>query len=191
MFRTKNLSISYLSFLSALLISVVVAIAIELLVKDWLIAVISFAVLLASIFFFIKFVFNWFVYRKIKIIYKLIYNTKASKRAEAYYKYILPQKSIEEVSDDVEAWAAQHGNELELMQKNEAYRREFLQNLSHEFKTPIFAIQSYIETVLPELEEGSISAKFLTKAHKNVERMVLLVNDLDEISKLETGEQPL
>lgn len=191
MFRTKNLSIAYLSFLSALLISAVVAIAIGLLFENWLIAALSFIVLLLTIFFFIKFIFNWFVYRKIKIIYKLIYNTKASKRAEAYYKYILPQKSIEEVSNDVEIWAAQHGNELEQMQKNEAYRREFLQNLSHEFKTPIFAIQGYIETVLPELEEGSIGKKFLTNAHKNVERMVLLVKDLDEISKLETGEQPL
>ena len=191
MFRTKNLSVPYLAFLSAFIISVVVAIAFLIVTQHWQIALISFAVLLLASFLLIKYIFNWFIYRKIKLIYKLIYNTKANKKAEAYYKYILPQKGINEVNEEVELWATQHAAELELLQKNETYRKEFLQNLSHEFKTPIFAIQGYIETVLPELEDNSINKKFLTNAHKNVERMVHLVKDLDEITKLESGEQPL
>jgi len=78
-----------------------------------------------------------FVYRKIKIIYKLIYQTKASKREEFYYKNILPQKSIEEVNEDVEEWAVQRKEEIEILRKNEDFRKEFLLNLSHELKTPI------------------------------------------------------
>ena len=81
-------------------------------------------------------------------IYKFIYQTKASKREETYYKYILPQKGIDEVREDVEKWAEQRSAEIELLKNNEAYRKEFLQNLAHEFKTPIFAIQGYVETPL-------------------------------------------
>ncbi len=68
--------------------------------------------------------------------------------------------------------------------------KEFLQNLSHEFKTPIFAIQGYVETLLHgAMEDPGYNKRFLENAARNVERMVNLVNDLDEISKLESGEQ--
>jgi two-component system phosphate regulon sensor histidine kinase PhoR len=191
MFKTKNLSIQYLSFLAALVIAIIVAIGFEIVTHNLLFSIITFIILVVGIYYFLNYIFNWFIYRKIKLIYKLIYNTKANKKAEAYYKYILPKKNIDEVANEVEDWATQYAADLELMQKNEAFRKEFLQNLSHELKTPIFAIQGYIETVLPEMEENSINQKFLTNAHKNVERMVHLVNDLDKISKLETGDQPL
>ena len=52
-----------------------------------------------------------FIYRKIKLIYKFIYQTKASKKEEVYYKYILPKKSIDEVREDVEAWAEENKQE--------------------------------------------------------------------------------
>lgn len=133
-----------------------------------------------------------FVYRKIKIIYKLIYQTKASKREEFYYKNILPQKSIEEVSEDVEQWAVQHKEEIEVLRKNEVFRKEFLLNLSHELKTPIFAIQGYVDTLLNgALENPEVNKKFLSNTSKNIDRLVNLVDDLDEITKLESGEQLL
>ncbi len=133
-----------------------------------------------------------FVYRKIKIIYKLIYQTKASKREEFYYKNILPQKSIEEVSEDVENWAVQHKEEIEVLRKNEIFRKEFLLNLSHELKTPIFAIQGYVDTLLNgAIDNNEVNKKFLGNASKNVDRLVNLVDDLDEITKLESGEQLL
>ncbi len=133
-----------------------------------------------------------FVYRKIKIIYKLIYQTKASKREEFYYKNILPQKSIEEVSADVENWAVQHKEEIEVLKKNEVFRKEFLLNLSHELKTPIFAIQGYVDTLLNgAIDNDEVNKKFLGNASKNIDRLVNLVDDLDEITKLESGEQLL
>src|ERR1700712_4807646 len=133
-----------------------------------------------------------FIYRKIKLIYKFIYQTKASKREETYYKYILPQKSIDEVREDVEKWASQQKEEIEILRSNEAYRKEFLQNLAHEFKTPIFAIQGYVDTLLDRaMENKEVSKKFLENASRNVDRMVNLVEDLDAISRLESGEQPL
>jgi len=139
-----------------------------------------------------QFVLEWFIYRKIKLIYKFIYQTKANKREETYYKYILPKKSIDEVREDVEKWAEQRSAEIELLKTNEAYRKEFLQNLSHEFKTPIFAIQGYVDSLLGgAMENPELSKRFLENAAKNVDRMVNLAEDLDEITRLESGEQPL
>ncbi|MFZ4771428.1 MAG: sensor histidine kinase, partial [Ferruginibacter sp.] len=133
-----------------------------------------------------------FIYRKIKLIYKLIYQTKASKREEFYYKNFLPQKTIEEVRDDVEKWAIQRKDEIELLQQNETYRKEFLQNLSHELKTPIFAIQGYVDTLLNgALENPAVNIKFLQSTSRNIDRLVNLVDDLDEISRLESGQQQL
>lgn len=152
----------------------------------------SLAVIFSGAYGIIFFMLHRFINRKIKLIYKLIYQTKASKREEFYYKNILPQKSIEEVRDDVEEWAEQKKTEIETLQQNEAYRKEFLQNLSHELKTPIFAIQGYVHTLLGgALENPDINKKFLASTSRNIERLVNLVDDLDEISKLESGEQLL
>ena len=140
----------------------------------------------------ILFTLEKFIYRKIKLIYKLIHQTKATKKEEVYFKYILPQKSIDEVREDVEKWGEKRNEEIELLKKNEAYRKEFLQNLAHEFKTPIFAIQGYVDTLLGgAMEDTVIRKKFLENTAKNVERLVNLMNDLDEISTLERGEQLL
>jgi two-component system phosphate regulon sensor histidine kinase PhoR len=159
---------------------------------EWYVALIVFAIVFTGSFLLIKFTLEKFIYRKIKLIYKLIYQTKASKREETYYKYILPQKSIDEVREDVESWGKQQKAEIEILKSNEAYRKEFLQNLAHEFKTPIFAIQGYVDTLLEgAIDNPQVSKRFLENAARNIDRMVTLVNDLDEITKLESGEQPL
>ena len=153
---------------------------------------IVFVIVFIGSFVLIQFTLERFIYRKIKLIYKFIYQTKASKREETYYKYVLPQKSIDEVREDVEKWATQQKEEIEVLKTNEAYRKEFLQNLAHEFKTPIFAVQGYVDTLLDgALENPAVSKKFLENAARNISRMVTLVSDLDEITKLESGEQPL
>ena len=129
-----------------------------------------------------------FIYRKIKLIYRLISQTKATKKEEYYYQNLLPQKGIDEVREDVEKWAKQRKDEIEDLKKNEQFRREFLQNLGHELKTPLFAIQGYVHT----LQEGAVynndvNMRFLESANKNVNRLVDLVESLNEISKLESG----
>lgn len=192
MFKTKNLSPQQLSAFTALMLSIPISLGIWVIRPDWLIALISLVVTFTGSYFLIRTVLESFIYRKIKLIYKFIYQTKASKREETYYKYILPQKGIDEVREDVEKWAEQRSAEIELLRNNEAYRKEFLQNLAHEFKTPIFAIQGYVDTLLGgAMDSPEISKRFLENAARNVDRMVNLVKDLDEISRLESGEQPL
>ena len=189
MFSTKNISPRRLSIFIALVLAIPVSILVLVVEKDWLWALGSLFIIFFSAFGLILFVLERFIYRKIKLIYKFIHQTKATKKEETYYKYVLPQKSIDEVREDVEAWAEESKQEIELLRQNEQFRREFLQNLSHEFKTPVFAIQGYIDTLLAgALADPNVNKKFLEKTSNNVARLTNLLNDLDEISSLERGE---
>lgn len=188
----KNISPRQLSFFTALALAAPISLLVYFIEKRWQPVLLSFGVILGGGYFLISMVLERFIYRKIKLIYKFIYQTKASKREETYYKYILPKKSIDEVREDVEAWAAENKQEVELLRANEQFRKEFLQNLSHEFKTPVFAIQGYVDTLLQgALENPDVNRKFLEKTSTNVDRLTNLLNDLDEISRLERGELSL
>src|SRR5882724_9426984 len=188
----KNLSPRQVAAINAVSISLLVALANYVFIKSWWIAAITLVVLFIISYSLIHFFLQQFIYRRIKLIYKFIYQTKASKKEEMYYKYILPKKSIDEVNEDVENWAEQRRKEIEILKRNEAYRKEFLQNLAHEFKTPIFAIQGYVDTLLDgAMEIPDTRKKFLENTSRNIVRLVNLMNDLDEISKLESGEQLL
>ncbi|MEI6948022.1 ATP-binding protein [Paraflavisolibacter sp. H34] len=189
MLDKENLSPRQLSALTALILSVPAGLFVFFLSGKWSWAGGAFAVFFMGSFALILAIFQRFIYRKIKLIYKFIYQTKANRKEEMYYKYILPQKSIEDVREDVEAWAEQRKKEIEVLKRNESFRKEFLQNLSHEFKTPVFAIQGYVDTLLAgAMENPDVNKRFLEKAGKNVDRLVHLIQDLDEISKLERGE---
>ena len=146
MFNTKNLSPLQLSLFTAMVLSIPIAAGYYVLHPLWWITLIVFITIFLGSFLLIRYTLEKFIYRKIKLIYKFIYQTKASLREETYYKYILPKKSIDEVREDVEQWGIQKKQEIEILKTNEAYRKEFLQNLAHEFKTPIFAIQGYVDT---------------------------------------------
>lgn len=191
MLPTTNLSPKQLSLYTAFILSIPISLGFYVLHPGW-IALVAFVSVFCGSYLLIQFTLERFIYRKIKLIYKFIHQTKATQREEMYNKYILPKKGFDDVREDVEKWAAQRSEEIEILKSNEAYRKEFLQNLSHEFKTPIFAIQGYIDTLLDgALENPDVNKKFLENTSKNVDRLVALVNDLDEISKLETGEQSL
>lgn len=189
MFNPKNLSPRQLSFYTALALATPASLLVYTLENRWKLSLFIFLILLVGGYALVSFVLERFIYRKIKLIYKFIYQTKATKREETYYKYILPKKSIGEVTEDVEAWAQENQKQMEMLKANEQFRREFLQNLSHEFKTPVFTIQSYVDTLLhDDTENPTLRRKFLEKTAKNVDRLTNLLTDLDEISSLERGE---
>ncbi len=133
-----------------------------------------------------------FIYRKIKLIYKFISQTKATKREEFYNSELLPQKTIEEVSADVEKWAEDRRGEIEILESNLQFRKEFLMNLAHELRTPIFSAQGYIDTLLDgAIEDEQVNITFLSNASKSIDRLASLVDDLDHISQLESNRIPL
>ena len=99
---------------------------------------------------------------------------------------------FEKVNEEVLKWAVDKKMEIETLKKLEKFRREFLGNVSHELKTPITNIQGYVLTLLEGgIDEDEINKKYLTRTEKNINRMIEIVNDLEEITKLETGELKL
>ena len=93
---------------------------------------------------------------------------------------------------EAEEWAEAKEEELRQMKKDESYRREFIGNVSHELKTPIFNIQGYVQTLLDGgLQDDTINMKYLQRADKSVERMINIVEDLEVISRLETEQSEL
>ena len=190
---TKNLSPRLLSSITAFIISSVNAL-LSLLVQNttWYMPIAIFVITFIITYGLYHYTLQRFIYRKIKLIYKFIYQTKATKKEEFFYNNILPQKSIEQVSKDVQKWATQKKDEIELLRENEKFRKEFLMNLAHELRTPIFSIQGYVDTLLGgALEDQEVNTKFLTSASKSIDRLTRLVDDLDGISKLESGKIPL
>jgi two-component system phosphate regulon sensor histidine kinase PhoR len=189
---TKNPSPRLLSLFTALIISTVNALLSLTLQPHWYMPLIVFALTFIITYWLYHYTLQRFIYRKIKLIYKFIYQTKATKKEEFFYENILPRKSIEEVSFDVQRWADQKKDEIDMLRANEQFRKEFLMNLAHELRTPIFNVQGYVDTLLGgALEDENVNRKFLGNASKSIDRLVRLVDDLDEISKLESGRIPI
>ncbi|HEB61542.1 MAG TPA: sensor histidine kinase [Bacteroidetes bacterium] len=139
-------------------------------------------------YFVILFFLEKFIYRKIKLIYKNIHQFKRSSK-EKINLLSTNETILDTVSDEVAAWAIDNQKEIENLKSLENYRRNFIGNISHELKTPIFNIQGYVHTLLDGgLKDKKINKKFLKKAAKNADRLQTIVEDLDAIAKLESGE---
>ncbi len=99
---------------------------------------------------------------------------------------------MEELEKNVEEWLRERREEMERMNQLESYRKEYLGNISHELKTPIFNIQGYISTLLEGgLVDKKINIDYLIRAEKSVDRMIAIVEDLQTITQLEKGELEL
>jgi two-component system phosphate regulon sensor histidine kinase PhoR len=140
-----------------------------------------------------KYTLEKFIYEKIKIIYKTIHNLKYQKGDPASYKNInLNTDIISEVNQQVLTWAQDKKEEIDKLKNLEIYRKEFLGNVSHELKTPIFNIQGYISTLLDGgIDDKDINREYLLKTEKNIDRMIAIVQDLEIISQLESGKLKL
>jgi two-component system phosphate regulon sensor histidine kinase PhoR len=93
------------------------------------------------------------------------------------------------LTQEVKNFARDKRLEIETLKIREEYRREFLGNVSHELKTPLFTVQGYLLTLLDgAMNDKEIREKYLQRAEKGVERLIFIVKDLDMITKLETGE---
>lgn len=135
-------------------------------------------------------VLNHFISKRIGNIYKLIRSLKLGKDIKEVLAVHSNDDPIESAEKEVRDWAKQKSTEINQLKEQERYRREFLSNVAHEFKTPLFAIQGYIETLQDGMieDDPEMANTFLKKASKNIDRLTYLINDLDEISKLESGK---
>lgn len=159
--------------------------------RPWIPALIVAPVIgLITFYVFLHYVRN-FVSNRIRNLYKAIYNVKLDDNTP----FVLPESGddvIMQMQREVTDWMKHRATEIEGLKKMESYRREFVGNVSHELKTPIFNIQGYIATLLDGgLEDPAINRNYLQRAEKSVERMINIVDDLEAISRLETGEMVL
>ena len=159
---------------------------------SWYFMLISFGVSFFTSFIVFYYLLEKYIYSKVVLIYKMIHNLKLGKDLKDALGEYVSSDPINDVEQEVKEWAGAKKREIEVLKKQEQFRREFLSNVSHEFKTPLFAIQGYIETLQDCLiDDPEMATKFLKKAANNVDRLSYLINDLDSISKLETGEIPI
>ena len=186
----------HIALTSAILISLVTVIDSVLLLgflnknHILLITVVAISVFLFA-YYFLKKVIELFIYDKIKIIYKTIHSLKRSKD-EDKHRLTITGDTLEMVNQQVLEWGESKTREIEELQKLATYRRDFIGNVSHELKTPIFNIQGYVLTLLDGgLEDPSVNREYLMRAEKSINRMIAIVEDLEAISQLESGELKL
>lgn len=139
----------------------------------------------------IQFFIERFIHDKIKLIYKSIHNLKSKKDYEGI-KVKMDQDVFKQLDEEVMDWEEERTNELDELRRMEIYRKEFLGNVSHELKTPIFNIQGYVLTLLDGgINDPTINMDYLQRTEKSVERMISIVEDLEAISQLESGQMTI
>lgn len=187
----KNPKPSILSFYASSVIAIAAALIALLTSFNWS----SVLILFVSVFVIGYIVFFYalqiFIYRKIKLVYKSIHHLKSGKE-ESLLKYKLNEDPIDKMNKEVVEWENEKILEIEQLKKLEVYRKEFVANVTHELKTPLFSIQGYIHTLLDgALEDEKVNKIFLEKASRNVDRLTNLISDLEVITQLESGSYTL
>lgn len=183
-----------LSFVIALAMTLfmLAALLILELISDFYLSTWAYVILslltFAFAFGFVSFLVKRFLVEKIRLIYKTIRTSKATKD-EKKEKVL---SSLDKVNKEVIEWTENKKREIEELKRMATYRREFLGNVSHELKTPIFNIQGYVLTLLDGgLDDPTINKQYLLRTEKSINRMIALVEDLEKISQLESGELQL
>lgn len=183
---TASVVISIISGISFVLVSIFLENHIHLLTLSIVVLVTGFAS-----FYTFSIIVRKFIYDKIKIIYKTISNYRFPK-GEKNIDIQLNKDILTSMNIEVENWAKNKRDEIENLKKLENFRREFIGNISHELKTPIFNIQGYVLTLLDgAINDTQVNMEYLDKTEKNVERLIAIVEDLGIISQLESGEMRL
>lgn len=181
-----------LVFINALAVALSLSIINFYFQQKWVDFIITFSVSIIITYAVFYYLIERFVYSKIKLIYKLIHNLKLGKDLKDALGEYVSTDPINDVEQEVKEWARDKKSEIDQLREQEKFRREFLSNISHELKTPLFAIQGYIEALQEgDITDAELSRQFLDKASKNVDRLAFFIKDLDSISKLESGEIPV
>ncbi len=191
----KNTGPAQLAYYAAFIIAATQLLALLLLqyfgltnLSNLVIALLSLFSLLTS-FILILFTIRLYFSRRIKLIYKNIHDLRSGTNTKIPS---LEKEDIGKVEKEVKDWANSQQKKIDTLKTLEEYRRNFMGDISHELKTPIFNMQGYVHTLLEGgLYDERINLKYLRKAATNIERLQTIVDALEEISKLETGQLSL
>lgn len=167
----------YISSLSTVLLLILSYFA------DVIIPFYLFAIIFLVVGVFSYFIIRNYIQRKINVLYRSIQKQKTLNESTL---------DIEKAEKEVSDWILERQAEIDYLKDTEKFRREFLGNVSHELKTPIFNIQGYVLTLLEgALEDKDINRKYLERTQKSVERMISIVEDLSNISNIESNKETL
>lgn len=137
-----------------------------------------------SSFFLLQYLVEQFIYKRIKRIYD---DVSLLESTDFHNQPVTTD--MRTLTREIEKFAKDKKLEIETLKVREAYRKEFMGNVSHELKTPLFTVQGYILTLLDgAMDDKNLRKKYLQRADKGVERLIYIVKDLDMITKLEIGD---
>ena len=153
----------------------------------WLL-LLMFLLIFSITFILVYFTLERFIYHKIKLLYRATNMFRINKDI-SNLELDMNTDILGKVSKDVAKWMVDQHNTIDQLKERESFRREFIGNLAHELKTPVFSIQGFILTLLEGgIDDKEINRLFLERAANGVERITNLIEDLDVISKIESGQ---
>ncbi len=186
-----------LSYMLAFMVTTFIGVVLILLqllnigLQGWQEVLIALLLIFPFSFLVFRYTLQKFIYEKIRLVYKTIHSLKRTKEEEKL-KLDITADTLDQVNRQVLEWSESKAREIEELKKLAAYRREFIGNVSHELKTPIFNIQGYVLTLLDGgLEDASINRDYLLRTEKSINRMIEIVKDLESITQFEAGELKL
>lgn len=180
---TGSLILGVLTFIILFIIYKFIGIPLHLL---WILPLALMALSFLIFFFFVE----RFIHDKMKLIYRVI--RKGNEIDQNRPTISMTEDIMSAAVQDTESWARERQLEITKLKEQAQFRRDFLGNLAHELKTPVFSIQGYILTLLEGgLEDENVNRKFLERASFATERMTAILEDLDEITKMEVNRYEL
>ena len=172
----------FIGVLSSVAVLIVLSVSNSL--NLWAISIIVGVVLEELSYFVIYNAIEKYIDHRIQILYKTISKVKGG----GDMTINMDEDVVELANQDVMEWAEGQIEEINLLRETDSFRKDFIGNLAHELKTPLFNIQGFILSLLEGgIDDPEINRKFLSKAEKNIDRMTSLLEDLDSISKIESG----
>lgn len=154
---------------------------------DLAVCLLSFFISFIISFFIIYYLFNNIIFEKIDKLYLLVKAQQPKEIPNTEFQ-LDEVDSIDRLEEEIKKLAQEREKEAEQNRNLDSYRKEFLGNVSHELKTPIFNIQGYVSTLIDGgINDPSINIEYLKRADKSVDRMIQIIDDLETISQLEVG----
>ena len=146
-----------------------------------LILLIEFSIILFLSYILLSYSFERFLVSRVKELYKSLIPTTS------YATFMNQQEDIDILTSNIKKLNSEKNLEIELLKKEQDYRREFIGNLAHELKTPLFTVQGYVLTLLDGVNDKKVIKKYLIQTSKGVDRLIYIIKDLDLITKFESG----
>ena len=189
--KIRYLVLRILIFSTILFLGILIAILIWFRDNFFLPVIVSTLIFILLNYLYFKYIIDKEFYDKVRTIYKNIYNFKVSK-IDLKHRIKSSKIGLDDVKQEVSDWMDENVKQITNMIALEQYRKEYIGNVAHELKTPIFNIQGYVSTLLDgAMEDPHLTKKYLIRAEAGIDRLIAIVQDLDTITQLELDEVQL